>query len=156
MQTFRDTAFYLMIWQTFLAILASVLFLVLNDIEPATALLIAANLALVFSLILMIRANRLDEQRVVRTAFWCALPARTRPPGELGRRMARVALEETWLRFAKGGAAVAIALCMLAYMSHGVAGSAWAQAARQQSVTTLISGNAMIGSAYRARGLPTN
>jgi hypothetical protein len=143
-----------MVWQTFLAILISVLFIVLNDIEPATALLIAANLALVFSLILIVRANRLDEQRVVRTAFWCTLPARTRPPGELGRRMARVALEETWLRFAKGAAAVAIALCMLAYMSHGVAGSAWARAARQRNATTLTAGNAMVGSAYRR--LPTN
>lgn len=156
MQTFHDTAFYLMLWQTFLAVMASVLFLVLNDIEPATALLIAANLALVFSLLLVVRASRLDEQRVVRTELWWALPARTRPPGELGRRMARVALEETWLRFAKGGAALAIALCTLAYMCHGVAGSAWADAARAQNATTLIAGKAMIGSAYRARRLPTN
>ena len=156
MQIFRDTAFYLMIWQTFLAALTSLLFIVLNHIEPATALLIAANLALVFSLTLMIRANRLDEQRVVRTAFWSTLPARTRPPGELGRRMARVALEETWLRFAKGGAAAAIALCVLAFMSHGVAGSAWAQAARAQNATSVAPGKAIVGSTYRARRLPTN
>jgi len=156
MQTFRDTAFYLMIWQTFLAVLASVLFIVLNDIEPATALLIAANLALVFSLLLVVRASRLDEQRVVRTEFWWTLPARVRPPGELGRRMARIALEEAWLRFAKGAAASAIVLCTLAYMSHGVAGSAWADAARAQNVTTLIAGNSMVSSAYRARRLPAN
>jgi len=156
MDTFRDTAFYLMVWQTFLAILAAVLFIVLNDIEPATALLIAANLALVFALILIIRANRLDERGVVRTEFWCAVPARCRPPGEVGRRMAHRALEETWLRFAKGAAAVAIVLTTLAYMSHGVAGSAWAQATRAQGATALAGGRAMIGSAYRARLLPTN
>ena len=156
MQTFRDTAFHLMIWQTFLAVLASVLFIVLNDIEPATALLIAANFALVFALLLMVRANRLDEQRVVRTELWWTLPARTRPPGEVARRMARVALEETWLRFAKGAAAIAITLCTLAYMSHGVAGSAWADAARQGNATTLIAGKAMVGPGYRARRLPTN
>jgi len=156
MDTFRDTAFYLMVWQTFLAILAAVLFIVLNDIEPATALLIAANLALVFALVLVIRANRLDERRIVRTEFWCAVPAGSRPPGDAGRRMARLALEETWLRFAKGASAVAIALCALAYMSHGVAGSAWAQATRQHGAMTLIGGKAMIGSAYRARLLPTN
>ncbi len=156
MQAFRDTAFYLMIWQTFLAVLTSVLLIVLSDIEPATALLIAANLALVFSLVLMLRANRLDEQRVVRTALWCAMPARARPPGAVGRRMARLALEETWLRFAKGAAAVAIAFCALAYMSHDIAGSAWAKAAREQNATTLTAGKAMVSSAYRARRLPTN
>jgi hypothetical protein len=156
MDNFRNTAFYLMVWQTFLAILTSVLFIVLNDVEPSTALLVAANLALVFALVLMIRANRLDEARVVRTEFWCAVPMRCRPPGEVGRRMARRALEETWLRFAKGAAAVAIALSVLAYMSHGVAGSAWAEAAREHGATTLIGGKAMIGSAYRARLLPTN
>jgi uncharacterized membrane protein len=81
MDTFRDTAFYLMVWQTFLAILAALLFIALNDIEPATALLIAANIALLFSLVLVIRTNRLDERRIVRSWFWRTVPARQRPPG---------------------------------------------------------------------------
>src|ERR1051325_7984553 len=156
MQTFRDTAFYLMVWQTFLTVLATVLFIVLNDIEPASALLMAANLALVCSLVLVIRASRLDEQRVVRTERGCAVPARPRPPGEVARRLARIALEETWLRFAKGGAAAAIVLCTLAYMSHGVAGSAWSQALRQQKAITLVAGKAMVHSAYARSRLPTN
>jgi hypothetical protein len=120
MDSFRDTAFYLMVWQTFLAILATLLLIALNDIEPAIALLIAANLALLFALVLMIRANRLDEQRIVRTAFWRTIPARQRPRGEAGLRLARVALAETWLRFAKAAAAAAIVLCALAYASHGM------------------------------------
>jgi hypothetical protein len=138
MDSFRDTAFYLMVWQTFLAVLAALLLIALNDIEPATALLIAANIALLFSLVLVFRAGRLDERQIVRSGFWRTVPSRQRPPGEVGLRLARAALEETWLRFAKGAAAVAIVLCTLAYASHGIAGPA------------------MIGSAYGARLLPTN
>jgi hypothetical protein len=156
MDKFRDTAFYLMVWQTFLAVLAALLLVALNDIEPATALLIAANLALLFSLVLVIRTNRLDEGRIARTEVWRTVPPRQRPPGEAGLRMARAALEETWLRFAKGAAAAAIVLCTLAYASHGVTGAAWAQAAREQGETARGPGNALIGSAYAARLLPTN
>jgi hypothetical protein len=156
MDTFRATAFYLMVWQTFLAILAALLIIALNDIEPPTALLIAANLALLFALVLVIRTNRLDERRIARGGFWRTVPARQRPPGEVGLRLARAALEETWLRFAKGAAAAAIILCTLAYASHGVATSAWAQAARGHGETTLAARNAMIGSAYAVRLLPTN
>jgi hypothetical protein len=36
-------------------------------------------------------------------------------------------LEQTWLKFAKGAAAVAIVLCGLAYASHGPHASATAQ-----------------------------
>src|SRR5690242_10725451 len=104
MESFRDSAFYLMVWQSFLAVLGAVLLIVLNDIDPATALLIAANLALIFALVLMIRASRLDERQVVHTSCWHTVPARRRPPGEVGPRLARAALEEVWLRFAKGAA----------------------------------------------------
>jgi hypothetical protein len=155
MDSIRDTAFYLMVWQTFLAILATLLLIALNDIEPATALLIAANLALLFSLVLMIRTNQLDEQRIVRTAFWRTIPARQRPCGEAGLRLARAALEETWLRFAKGAAAAAIVLCTLAYASHDVAGSAGSEADHGQS-EPLATGHAAIGAAYGARLFPTN
>ena len=46
MDSFRETAFYLTVWHAFLATLASILLIVLNDFEPTTTLLIAANLAL--------------------------------------------------------------------------------------------------------------
>jgi hypothetical protein len=128
MQSFRDSAFYLMVWQSFLAVLAAVLLIVLNDLEPATALLIAANFALIYAVVLVIRANRLDERAVVRTACWRTVPPRRRPPGEVGPRLARAALEEVWLRFAKGAAAVAIVLCTLAYASHEATASASIQA----------------------------
>lgn len=139
MDSFRDSAFYLMIWQSFLAALAAVLLIVLNDIEPATALLIAANFALIFSVVLVIRANLLDERQVVRTSCWHTVPPRRRPPGEVGPRLARAALEETWLRFAKGAAAVAIVLCTLAYASHEATASAPAATASEQGAGVVSS-----------------
>jgi hypothetical protein len=120
MDTFRDKAFYLMVWHTILAVLATLLLIVIRDIEPATALLVAANFALLFSLALVIRTNRLSEQRIARGGIWNTMPAKQRPAGEAGLRMARAVLEETWLRFAKGAAAAAIVLCALAYASHDV------------------------------------
>lgn len=156
MEPLRETAFFLMVWQTFLAILAALLLVVLNHVEPATALLIAANLALLYSLTLVIRTTRLDEQRIARGELWRTVPVQQRPHGEAGLRVARVVQEETWLRFAKGAAGVAIVLSALAYASHGVADATWAQAARQQGETTVMTGNAMIGSAYGARLAPMN
>ena len=154
MESFRDTAFYLMVWQTFLAILATLLLIALNDIEPATALLIAANFALLFSLGLVVRTYQLDEHRIFRTTFWQTIPARQRPRDDVGLRLARAALEETWLRFAKGAAAAAIVLCALAYASHDGAGTPWAR--DDTAGPSLGAGHATIGAAYGARLFPTN
>ena len=81
---------------------------------------------------------------------------RARPPGEAGLRMARRALEETWLRFAKGAAAVAIVLSALAYASNGVSASALGQRGPQAGHGADRGGQ--VGwTAYRsARLLPTN
>ena len=133
MDKFRETAFYLTVWHAFLATLVAVLLIVLNDFEPTTALLIAANLTLVFSLVLVAWAARLTEQRVARGQLWRTLPAKQRPAGEAGLRMARQVLEVTWLRFARAAAAVAIILSGLAYLSHG---AGHADAAQPHAMTT--------------------
>jgi hypothetical protein len=144
MDYFRDTAFYVTVWQAFLAVLASTILIVLNDFEPATALLIAANLALLFSLVLVARAGRLTDDNVSRREFWRALPPRRRPAGEAGLRMARRVLEETWLRFAKGAALVAIVMSALAYASHDVS-----LAARAPSMTASPPPGSTLVSTYR-------
>jgi hypothetical protein len=156
MDHFRSTAFFLTVWQTFLTTLVAVLLIVLQDPEAATALLIAANLALMFALTLMACAGRLTDQRIIRSQLWRSVPAQRRPPGEVGLRMARAVLEETWLRFAKGAAAVAIVLCALAYASHDVTPAAWAQAARERGDIQRTTGN-LVDATYRtARRLPMN
>jgi hypothetical protein len=156
MDGFRETAFYLTAWHAFLATLVSVLFIVLQDFEPATALLIAANLTLLFSLVLMARAGYLTDKRITRGRFWRTLPPAKRPPGEAGLRMARQALQETWLHFAKGAAAVAIVLSCLAYASNSADALAWAKAARTSGLTRM-DGNTIAWSAYRPGvALPMN
>ena len=137
MDGFRETAFYLTAWHAFLATLVAVLFIVLQDFEPATALLIAANITLLFSLVLMVRAGHLTDRRITRGNFWRTLPLAKRPPGEAGLRMARQALQETWLHFAKGAAAVAIILSGLAYASNSADATAWAKAARTSGLTQM-------------------
>ena len=118
MDNFRETAVSLTAWYAFLAILCGLLLIVLNDLSPPRALLAAANIALLFALGLIVKSRRLSEHSIARGEFWRALPPRERPRGEPGRRMARSVLELTWLKFAKGAAAIAIVLSALAYASH--------------------------------------
>jgi hypothetical protein len=153
MDSCRETAFCLTLWYAFLTLLAAVLLIVLNDLDAPTALLAAANVALLFALVLMARAGRLTERSVVRGQFWRTLPERQRPAGEAGVRLARRALQETWLTFAKGAAVVAVALASLAYVSNWVSPAAWADAVRTP-VAQSAPGNT---SGYRsARLLPMN
>jgi hypothetical protein len=84
----------------------------------------------------MMKSRRLNEQSIVRGQFWRALPASKRPASESGRRMAHSMLERVWLHSAKGAAAVAIALCMLALATHHGGGPAVAQ-----SLPTAVSQN---------------
>jgi len=139
MENFRETAFYLTAWHAFLATLVTILLIVINDFEPPTALLIAANLTLVFALVLIARARRLTEQRIARGKLWLALPPNRRPAGDAGLRMARHVLEVTWLRFARAAAALAIVLSALAYLSHG---SGEAAAAHVRNTPTIFASDA--------------
>ena len=152
MENYRNTAFYLALWYAFLAALIAVLLIALNDVTPATGLLIAANAALLLALGLMVATSgRLNAQ------FWRTLPPQERPTTEAARQMACRALEETWLRFAKGAAVAAIVLCVFAHMSNGVSASALANAMRTPATAKPEAGNTSAWSNYRsARLAPTN
>lgn len=125
MDTFRSTAFGLSIWYAFLATLAAALLVSLNDVEASTAFLVGANVALIFALVLIAKVRSLSDGAVVQ-ALWRSLPAHARPHGEAGQRMAQSTLAETWLRFARGAAVIAMVCCALAYASHGPGSSAQA------------------------------
>ena len=154
MDPFRATAFYLALWYAVLAALGAVLLIALNDVAPATGFLIAANVALLFALALMAAVGRFTRH-ITRGQFWRTLPAAKRPVSEGGLQMARRALHDTWLGFAKGAAAVAIVLSGLAYASNGVSATTLAKAVRASTVTQAQSDKS--GWNYRsARLLPTN
>ena len=127
MERCRETAFCLTLWYAVLTVIVAVLAIALHDLDRSAALLVAANVALLFALVLTARAGRLTDSNVVRGQFWRTLSPRERPPGETGRRMARTALELTWLQFAKGAAALAIVLCLLGHASRGPSAPASAQ-----------------------------
>lgn len=156
MERYRETAFCLTLWYAFLTVLVGVLVIALYDLAIPTALLAAANVALLFALVLMARAGRLTEINITRGQFWHTLPVKERPRGEGGARIARRALRDAWLSFAKGGAAVAIVLSTLAYISNGVSEVAWTEAVRAQGMMQAAN-NSGAAAAYRpARLLPTN
>lgn len=156
MDDYRATAFYLAVWYAFLAALGAVLLIVLNDVQLAAGLLIAANLALLFAVALMALAGRLNDRRITRGLFWRALPPQARPYGAGGRRLARRALEETWLRFAKGAAMIAIVLCGLAYASNGVNAATWAKVLGKPAVAQLEPDKAPWTGYRSTRWLPMN
>lgn len=135
MESFRETAFCLTLWQALLTLLVTVLAVSLNGLGLPAALLAAATVALLFALVLMVRASRLTERTVTRGQFWRTVPPRKRLPGEAGARLAHRALRETWLSFAKGAAMVAIVLASLSYVSKGTNPS-WAKAGRAQAAVT--------------------
>jgi hypothetical protein len=129
MDTFRSTAFYLALWYAVLAALGAILLIALNDVAPATGFLIAANVALLFAFALMAAVGLLTRH-ITHGPFWRTLPSDHRPVHEGGLRIARRALHDTWLTFAKVAAAVAIVLSGLAYASKGVSASDLAKATR--------------------------
>lgn len=118
MDDFRETAIGLTFWYGFLALLLGLLLIVLNDLDVHAACLAGADIALLFALALIVKSRALNEQSIVRGQFWRALPSDKRPHSEGARRMARFMLERIWLHSAKGAAAIAIALCMLALATH--------------------------------------
>ncbi len=120
MKSYRATAFYLALWYAALTGVTSLLLIVLKAPNVATAFLIAANAALLFALLLVAAVNHFTDRRITRAQFWHALPPDERGAGEAGRRMARQALHDVWLGFAKGAAAAAIVLGTFALLSNGV------------------------------------
>ena len=94
---------------TFVALAAATL-MVAFSFAPALALSIGANIALVFSLGLVLRAACLREDRIERTEVWRILRPQERPIGDAGRRSARDDLQELLLRFAQAAAGIAIVL----------------------------------------------
>ena len=154
MDPFRATAFHLALWYAVLAALGAVLLIALNDVAPATAFLIATNVALLFALVLMAAVSRFTRH-ITRGPFWRTLPPGQRPASEAGLQMARRALYDTWLSFAKGAAAVAIVLSGLAYASNGVSATAFAKAVRASTAPQAQPDKHWMS--YRsARLLPTN
>src|SRR5262245_30444283 len=110
MNKFNEKAFYLLVWRAVLVTLVGLVLVVTRTVELATALLVGANIALLFSVGLIVWTSQLDEERIVRTEAWRMLVPGERPAGLLGRQCALNNLAEMAFRFAKASSAIAIAL----------------------------------------------
>ena len=110
MESFREKALYLLVWRAFLASLLTLVVVVTRSYCVAGALIIAANVALIFSLGLIVWARRLTDERIASTEAWRTLKPSQRPAGIGGRRWARLYLNDVALRFAKASSAVAAGL----------------------------------------------
>ena len=89
MERCRETAFCLALWYAVLTVIIAVL---LDGDQPISAFgvpfLVAANVALLFALVLIAWAGRLTDSNVVRGQLWRILPPTMRPRGEAGARIA--------------------------------------------------------------------
>jgi hypothetical protein len=110
MYKFNEKAFYLLVWRAVLATLVGAVFIVTQTAELEAALLVGANIALLFSIGLIAWTSQLDEEQIVRTEAWRTLTPEERPAGKSGRFCALNSLEEIAFRFAKASAAIAAAL----------------------------------------------
>jgi hypothetical protein len=110
MEPFEEKAFYLLVWRAFLAALLTLVLIVTWDCQVPRAFVIAANVALIFSLGLIVWVRRLTDERIASTEAWRILTPSQRPAGIGGRRWARFHLSDIALRFAKTSSAVAAGL----------------------------------------------
>jgi hypothetical protein len=94
---------------SFVALAASTL-MVGFSFAPALAFGIAAYVALIFSVVLALRALLLTDERFRRSEVWQALEPHERPDGEAERQWAQEHWKELLLRSAKTAAACAITL----------------------------------------------
>lgn len=94
----RDASFFL---------LAAVTLMVGFSFAPPLAFKIGATVALVFTLVMLIRSFLLTEERFRRSEVWRGLDPDERPSGEEGMRIARDYMDYLLLRFAKSASAIA-------------------------------------------------
>ena len=95
---FGRFAFYTVARDTGFVALAAVTLMVRFSFELPLAFKIGASVALIFSLLLLVRIYFLTEERFLRSEAWRALRPDARPEGEQGQRLARAQLEELLLR----------------------------------------------------------
>ena len=110
MGPFRENAFYLLAWRAFLVALITLALMISRSFELAAAFLIGANVALLFSLGLIVWSERLTDERIVWTEAWRMLKPSQQPAGQAGRGWAHSCLSNVALRFAQVASVLAIAL----------------------------------------------
>jgi hypothetical protein len=113
---FSRVALFETVWRAFLSTLAALLLMAGFISNPPGAFLIGAHVALFFAVSMIVQARRLTDEKLVRSDAWLAVEPAERPIGAPGRLWAREHFVLMMLRFAKGGAAIAVALAGLSLL----------------------------------------
>ena len=103
-------AYFTLTRDSLVVALAAAVLMVAFSFEPPLAFKIGASVALLFSVVLLARSFFLTEQRFRRSEAWRSLTPEERPAGDHGPLLARDQFQVLLLRFARGGAAVAVFL----------------------------------------------
>jgi len=110
MDTFARVALLRVVLDASCAAIAATIVMIAYSFDPPLALFSGALIALFFASVMLIRALFVTEDRVVQSELWQIIEPEQRPIGDDGRRMARAWMERAFLRFAKGGSAIAALL----------------------------------------------
>lgn len=110
MDPFRRFAVFALARDAGFVTLAAATLMVGFSFQPAIAFGIAANVALVYALVLILRAARLTADRVTRVEPWKLLKHLEDQPPPPDPGWARDTFRELLLRFAKGAAGMAVVL----------------------------------------------
>jgi hypothetical protein len=107
MISFSRYAFLAMLRDACFVMLTAGLLMVAFREEPRLSVNVAGSVALLFSILLVVRAMYLTEERFLRCEAWLALRVEERPTNAYVRALAREQLQELLLRFAKNAAGIA-------------------------------------------------
>lgn len=114
MESFQQNAFYLLVWRALATTLVAIVLMATRSFDLRVALLIGADVALLFALMLIVSLECLTDERIVWTEAWRMLKLEQQPAGVAGRRCARDILREVTGRFATGAAVIAAVLSVSA------------------------------------------
>ena len=120
MDTFARVAFLRIALDASFAAIAATILMLAYSFDPPLALFSGASVVLFFTMVMLIRALFLTEDRIVRSEAWQIIEPEQRPTGDDGRRMARDWMETAFLRFAKVASGIASLLFGFALLTSWV------------------------------------
>jgi hypothetical protein len=137
MDPFRRLAFFILARDTGFIALAAATLMVGFSFMPWLAFGIGANVALLYAIVLMVRARRLTDERITRVEAWKLL--RDTEDGAPDPLRARDTLRDLLLRFARTAAAAAVVLSASSLIVRGPTSTAPIAAAQPAHAAVTVS-----------------
>jgi hypothetical protein len=110
METFARCAFLTIVRDASFSVLAGAILVVAYSYSPPLALVIGGSVAMLFTIVMLVRAVILTDDKLVRIEPWSVMQPEELPQGDSAVTWAREKMEAMLFRAAKNGAAVASAM----------------------------------------------